>query len=74
MTDDRPANFRELVGAMRAAQKRYWRERTQKNLQAALKLELRVDTWLSRHRDEQAAQLEAFREAGDDDDGRANRA
>ena len=70
MTDDRPANFRELVQAMRAAQKRYWRERTQKNLQAALKLELRVDVWLSRHKDEQAAQLEAFGEE-EEEDGRA---
>lgn len=50
--------FRELVAGMRAAQKRYWRYKTQSNLHAALKLELRVDAWLERHGHELAQQLE----------------
>jgi hypothetical protein len=62
---ERPANFRELVRLMRRAQKQYWRFRTESNMRAALKLELRVDAWLERHAAELGQQLAL--EGGEDD-------
>ncbi len=38
-----------LVVEMRAAQRRYFRDRTSTALQAAKRLELAVDQWLIRH-------------------------
>ena len=38
--------FRQLVKAMRAAQKQYFKERIPANLQKAKKLEKQVDAWL----------------------------
>jgi hypothetical protein len=55
---DPPATFRALVFAMRCAQKQYFKVRSQTNLKAALKLEMRVDAWLQRHRDELGEQQE----------------
>jgi hypothetical protein len=68
MSDTQPANFRQLVKLMRDAQRAYFKARTQTNLKACLKLEMRVDNWLNRHADELGEQLalEGGTEDGDD--------
>lgn len=43
-----PSSFADLVRAMRAAQKRYFKTRTQSDLQRSINLERQVDTQLEK--------------------------